>query len=150
MGNRVKKKGKMEIQKSEYLENEKSFLIETKSIFHSFGRAIIWWEIKIWEKIADTSFKNTDKLIFICLKKVQRISTKETCCTFYSFSIHLLSYRESIVLEYLNVVKVAHAFNFNRENIMKEISSKFRLYDFLYGYLMLFLLWHCSKHEVSS
>ena len=27
---------KMEIQKFEYLENEKSFLDETKNIFHSF------------------------------------------------------------------------------------------------------------------
>ena len=30
------KEGKMEIQKSEYLENEKSFLDETKNIFHNF------------------------------------------------------------------------------------------------------------------
>ena len=36
------------IQKSEYLENEKSFLDEIKSIFHSFLRAIIWFEIKNW------------------------------------------------------------------------------------------------------
>ena len=31
-----KKEGKMEIQKFEYLENEKSYLDEIKSIFHSF------------------------------------------------------------------------------------------------------------------
>ena len=31
-----RKKGKMGIQKCEYLENEKSFLDEIKSIFHSF------------------------------------------------------------------------------------------------------------------
>ena len=38
------KSGKEEekIQKFEYLKNEKSFLDEIKSIFHSFGRAIIW------------------------------------------------------------------------------------------------------------
>ena len=30
------KKGKMEIQKFEYLQNEKSFLDEIKNIFHSF------------------------------------------------------------------------------------------------------------------
>ena len=36
MADRWKKKGKMEIQKSEYLENEKVFLDEVKSIFHSF------------------------------------------------------------------------------------------------------------------
>ena len=34
------------IQKSEYLENEKSFLDETKNTFHSFWRAIIWWKNK--------------------------------------------------------------------------------------------------------
>ena len=28
------KKGKMEIQKFEYLENEKNFLDDTKSVFH--------------------------------------------------------------------------------------------------------------------
>ena len=41
------KEGKTEIQKFEYLENEESFLDEI-SIFLSFWRAIIWWEIKIW------------------------------------------------------------------------------------------------------
>ena len=34
----VEKEGRTEIQKLEYLENEKSFLDEIKSIFHSFGR----------------------------------------------------------------------------------------------------------------
>ena len=42
-----KKECKMEIQKSEYLKNEKSFLEEIKNIFHSFERAIIWRKIKI-------------------------------------------------------------------------------------------------------
>ena len=32
----IGKEGKTEIQKSEYLENEKSFLDEIKNIFHSF------------------------------------------------------------------------------------------------------------------
>ena len=36
-------KGK-KIQQSEYLENEKSFLDEIKSIFHRFSGAIIWWK----------------------------------------------------------------------------------------------------------
>ena len=38
------KSGKEEekIQKLKYLENEKSFLDEIESTFHSFGRAIIW------------------------------------------------------------------------------------------------------------
>ena len=51
------KEGKMEIQKFKYLENEKSFLDEIKNVFHSFWRAIIWWKIKICQKVADTSFK---------------------------------------------------------------------------------------------
>ena len=34
------------LQKSEYLENEKSFLDEIKNIFHSFWRPIIWWKNK--------------------------------------------------------------------------------------------------------
>ena len=37
----------MEIQKFEYLNNEKSFLDEIKNIFSSFWRAIVWWKIKI-------------------------------------------------------------------------------------------------------
>ena len=36
MADREKKKGKMEIQKFEYLENEKGFLDEIKNIFYSF------------------------------------------------------------------------------------------------------------------
>ena len=36
MADRGEKKGKTEIQKFEYLENEKSFSDETKNIFHSF------------------------------------------------------------------------------------------------------------------
>ena len=42
-----KKDRKTEIQKLEYLENEKSSLDEIKNIFHSFWRAIIWLKIKI-------------------------------------------------------------------------------------------------------
>ena len=42
MADREEKEGKMEIQKIEYLENEKSFSDEIKNTFHSLGRAIIW------------------------------------------------------------------------------------------------------------
>ena len=42
---KCKKEGK-KLQKLEYLDNEKSFLDEIKNIFHSFWRAIIWWENK--------------------------------------------------------------------------------------------------------
>ena len=35
-GRQVEKEGKVEIQKIEYLEKEKSFLDQMKSIFHSF------------------------------------------------------------------------------------------------------------------
>ena len=38
-------KGK-KLQKFEYLKNEKSFLAEIKTIFHSYWRAIIWWKQK--------------------------------------------------------------------------------------------------------
>ena len=41
MADSKKKRGR-KIQKYEYLENEKSFLDEIKSIFHSFLKAIIW------------------------------------------------------------------------------------------------------------
>ena len=34
-------KGKSEIQKSEYLENEENFLDEVKSVFHNYVSAII-------------------------------------------------------------------------------------------------------------
>ena len=39
---RVERKRKK--KKSEYLENEKSFLDKIKNIFHSFWRAITWWK----------------------------------------------------------------------------------------------------------
>ena len=35
--------GKSEIQKFNYLENEKNFLDEVKSIFHNYLSAIIFW-----------------------------------------------------------------------------------------------------------
>ena len=54
IADRQKKEGETEIQKCEYLENEKSFLDEIKNIFHENLRVIIWW--KKW-KIVDTSFK---------------------------------------------------------------------------------------------
>ena len=53
-GNKIE--GKTKIQKFKYLKNEKIFLDEIKNIFDSFWRAIIGWKIKIWWKIADTSF----------------------------------------------------------------------------------------------
>ena len=34
------------LQNFEYLENEKSFLDDTKKVFHSFGQAIIWYKNK--------------------------------------------------------------------------------------------------------
>ena len=40
-GKEVKK-----LQKIEYLENKKSFLVEIKNTFHSFWRAIFWWKNK--------------------------------------------------------------------------------------------------------
>ena len=43
-----RKRGEDRNTKFEYLENEKNFLNEIKSIFHSFWRAIVWREIKIW------------------------------------------------------------------------------------------------------
>ena len=64
---REKKRGRGK-DKNEYLENEKSFLDEIKSIFHSFWRAIIWWKNKNLMKIADTSFKeekNVNGLYFL-------------------------------------------------------------------------------------
>ena len=75
------KEGKMEIQKFKYLENEKSFLDEIKSIFHSFWRAIIWWEIKILYKIADTSFNRNVKYIMQC-------NTIGPCSSFTSSCSH--------------------------------------------------------------
>ena len=50
-----RKKGKDRNKKIEYLENEKRFLDEIKSIFHSLWRVIIWWKDKSLMKIADTS-----------------------------------------------------------------------------------------------
>ena len=42
MADRGKKEGEREIEKFEYLENEKSSLDEIKSIFCDFLRVIIW------------------------------------------------------------------------------------------------------------
>ena len=53
-GQQVEKKARTEIQKNEYLENEKSSLDEIKTIFHSFWRAIIRGKNKNLMKVADT------------------------------------------------------------------------------------------------
>ena len=50
------KEGKTEIQKSEYLENEKSFLDEIKNIFR-FLKGYHLLRNKILLKIVDTSFR---------------------------------------------------------------------------------------------
>ena len=68
-----KGKKKWSLKKSEYLERKKNFLDEIKNIFHSSGRAIIWWEIEIWEKIEDASFKKVWTL------------TLKTCRKFFFF-----------------------------------------------------------------
>ena len=41
-GRQVEKEGKTKIQKFEYLESEKRFSDETKSIFQNYLRAIVW------------------------------------------------------------------------------------------------------------
>ena len=33
-------------QNGKYIENDNRFLYEVKSIYHSFSRAIIWWNIR--------------------------------------------------------------------------------------------------------
>ena len=43
---REEKKNETEIQKFEYLENDKSFSDEIKSFFHNYLRAATWWENK--------------------------------------------------------------------------------------------------------
>ena len=60
------------IQKFEYIDNEKSFLDEIKSIFCNYLRAVIWW--KKW-KIVDTSFKGYVRYIsasLLCMSKIER------------------------------------------------------------------------------
>ena len=47
----------MEIQKIEYLENENSFLDEIKTFLIVFEDLSFDQRIKIWQKVADTSFK---------------------------------------------------------------------------------------------
>ena len=50
-GNYGKKEEKL--QKSEYLQNKKTFLEEIKNIFHSFWRLIIWWKNENLIKISE-------------------------------------------------------------------------------------------------
>ena len=75
---------KSKIQKFEYLKTETSFWDEIKNIFH---RAITWQKIKIWWKIADTSFKRMIyfkgfKLI-IYFKGLTHGCTVKSFCLFY-------------------------------------------------------------------
>ena len=45
------------LQKFDYFKNEKSYLDEIKTFFIVFKGQSFGGKIKIWEKIADTSFK---------------------------------------------------------------------------------------------
>ena len=58
MASRKKNREGRKYKEFEYLENEKSFLDEVKSILHSFWRAIIWCKNKKLMKIVGTSFKS--------------------------------------------------------------------------------------------
>ena len=58
-------------------KERKSFLDKIKNTFHSFWRAIIWWKIKIWQKIADTSFNpNYETCIYFTLLFIIKQSKK--------------------------------------------------------------------------
>ena len=72
------KEGK-KLQKSEYLENEKSFLDEIKNIFHSFWRIIVWWKNKHLMK------NSGHKLQRITVKKFifSKVAGKETSHVFF-------------------------------------------------------------------
>ena len=71
MADKEKKEGKTEIQKVEYLENEKSFLDEI-SIFYNYLRAIIWCKSeKYWAEVLTSRIKT-----FIILKIGQGLMFK--------------------------------------------------------------------------
>ena len=63
----------MKIQKLEYLEKEKSCLGEIKNIFFTIFEGVLFGEkIKIWQKIADTSFKT------LCVNLLSGVTTIRT------------------------------------------------------------------------
>ena len=55
---------KTEIQGSQDPWREESFLGEVEGIFHGFYRAVDWWEVGVWWKIADTSFNNKIRFLY--------------------------------------------------------------------------------------
>ena len=57
-------KEEKKIQKFEYLDNEKTFLVKIKNIFHSFQRAIIWWKDKNLIKNSGHKFYMAEDLLF--------------------------------------------------------------------------------------
>ena len=70
-------KRRRKLQKFEYLENGKNFLDETKNIFYSFWRAMIWWKNKNLIKIADKNFNGTvEKELINYRLRVSKVSWK--------------------------------------------------------------------------
>ena len=63
----------MEIQEFEYLDNEKRFLDEIKSIFRNYFNAVIWLKKKKKRKVADKSFKGCVRYIFASLFYIFKI-----------------------------------------------------------------------------
>ena len=93
----------MEIQKSEYLKNEKSFLDEMKNIFHSFWGAIIWWKIKICLKIVDPNFNKSRRFTFT----TQQIVSNKHCCALWFVCTKIFRY----------LSQAMHFFRLQKQNI---------------------------------
>ena len=122
-----KKEGKMEIQNFEYLENEKSFFNEIKSIFYSFWRAIICWKNKNLIKIADTSFNNNLNKSTKC-----DIASKLYCQFAHpsTDAIDLKFYNGNILLHLVN-----HASRLSSSKIIKSEKPK-EIFDNIFEILM--------------
>ena len=67
----------MEIPKFEYLDNEKSFVDEIKSIFRNYSRAVIWRKKK---KTKIQALKVVCRYIFpsfFCMSKIEHFENKK-------------------------------------------------------------------------
>ena len=66
----------IKLQKFEYLHNEKSFLVEIKSISHSFKRAIIWWKNE--NLIKNSGHKLQQTIVIHILPNISRSKDSQT------------------------------------------------------------------------
>ena len=106
MAGREKKMGRQKYKKLNILD-------EIKSIFHKFWRAIIWWDIEIWQKIAHKRFMKEE----VWHWNIDRVLNKELLLENHAENVHQRLFPDPFLTLVNNPKKPLHARNFFNNKI---------------------------------